>query len=39
MEKLVKIVKALGVWNRLRIVKMLQNRLLFVCEITVLWNW
>lgn len=34
MEKLVKIFKALGDWNRLRIVKMLQSRSLCVCEIT-----
>jgi len=35
MDKLVKIFKALGDWNRLRIVKMLQCRSLCVCEITV----
>ncbi len=34
MDKLVKIFKALGDWNRLRIVKMLQSRSLCVCEIT-----
>ena len=34
MDKLVKIFKALGDWNRLRIVKMLQCRSLCVCEIT-----
>ncbi|MCI0493973.1 metalloregulator ArsR/SmtB family transcription factor [candidate division KSB1 bacterium] len=34
MDKLVKIFKALGDWNRLRIVKMLQYRSLCVCEIT-----
>jgi ArsR family transcriptional regulator len=34
MDKLVKIFKALGDKNRLRIVKMLQQRSLCVCEIT-----
>jgi len=34
MDKLVKIFKALGDKNRLRIVKMLQKRSLCVCEIT-----
>ena len=34
MEKLVKIFKTLGDKNRLRIVKMLQQRSLCVCEIT-----
>jgi ArsR family transcriptional regulator len=34
MEKLVKIFKALGDKSRLRIVKMLQQRSLCVCEIT-----
>ncbi|HDP99335.1 MAG TPA: ArsR family transcriptional regulator [bacterium] len=34
MEKLVKIFKALGDKNRLRIVKILQQRSLCVCEIT-----
>jgi len=34
MEKLVKIFKALGDKNRLRIVKMLQQRSLCVCEMT-----
>lgn len=34
MEKVVKIFKALGDKNRLRIVKMLQQRPLCVCEIT-----
>ena len=34
MEKLVKMFKALGDKNRLRIVKMLQQRSLCVCEIT-----
>jgi ArsR family transcriptional regulator len=34
MDKLVKIFKALGDKNRLRIVKMLQQRPLCVCEIT-----
>jgi len=34
MEKLVNIFKALGDKNRLRIVKMLQQRTLCVCEIT-----
>ena len=36
MEKLVKIFKALGDRNRLRIVKMLQRRSLCVCEITAI---
>jgi len=34
MDKLVKILKALGDKNRLRIVKMLQQKNLCVCEIT-----
>lgn len=36
MQKLVKIFKALGDWNRLRIVKILQQRSLCVCEITAI---
>ena len=36
MEKLVKIFKALGDKNRLRIVKMLQQKSLCVCEITAI---
>lgn len=36
MEKLVKIFKALGDWNRLCIVKILQQRSLCVCEITAI---
>ena len=36
MEKLVNIFKALGDKNRMRIVKMLQNKPLCVCEITAI---